>query len=469
MRAQTASLRLWQTEARQQPNRVWTFLDPTILVRDLRGALGALDERARRLGHGRPGPGRVAGLRQLRRRRDRPAADRRRRARRSTPALRARARTSTGLDLGAVPDGVQTLRLEVDGDGTARRAAPGGDPSDRPHAPGRPRVTLLGLPDDAVRATVSVERRDERGARLDAARPQRRRPDGGLLDHRRRPRPTSTSRPTPRRARRSASSSRRATTPGSRAQVTSAPVTRPAPRLERARRRRSSEATGRSVSPGGSRRAALRCRTSPASRRAGIRANQARSYSRNGPPARSADRIDLLAAGDDLGSIPSPERARPAGRDGLPGRPEGLHRARRRSPIVAGASPSTCARAGAGPGARSRSGARWWSPRRDSASPAGHDAISARSIRPGETLRISGVISPRGAGRGKLVKLEWRLRGTWRPLALATADRRGRFVLRYRFSAGASAFTIPLRVVVPRERGWRYLPVVARRFVVHVG
>ena len=35
MRAQTASLRLWQTEARQQPNRVWTFLEPTIFVRDL--------------------------------------------------------------------------------------------------------------------------------------------------------------------------------------------------------------------------------------------------------------------------------------------------------------------------------------------------------------------------------------------------------------------------------------------------
>ncbi len=95
--------------------------------------------------------------------------------------------------------------------------------------------------------------------------------------------------------------------------------------------------------------------------------------------------------------------------------------------------------------------------------------ISARSIQPGETLRISGAIAPRGAGRGKLVKLEWRQDSTWRPLALATADRRGRYVLSYRFSAGAGAFTIPLRVVVPREKGWPFLPVVAKRLEVRVG
>ena len=82
---------------------------------------------------------------------------------------------------------------------------------------------------------------------------------------------------------------------------------------------------------------------------------------------------------------------------------------------------------------------------------------------------MSGVITPRSAGRGKLVKLEWRLRGKWLPLQLATADRRGRFSLRYRFSPGTAAFTVPLRVVVPRERGWAFLPVVARRFNVPVG
>ena len=95
--------------------------------------------------------------------------------------------------------------------------------------------------------------------------------------------------------------------------------------------------------------------------------------------------------------------------------------------------------------------------------------ISSRSLSPGETLRVSGVIAPRSAGRGKLLKLEWRLGGVWRPLELATADRRGRFSLSYRFSPGTDAFTVPMRLVVPRERGWSFLPAVARRFEVAVG
>ena len=69
---------------------------------------------------------------------------------------------------------------------------------------------------------------------------------------------------------------------------------------------------------------------------------------------------------------------------------------------------------------------------------------------------------------GSLVKLEWRLSGVWRPLELATTDRRGRFSLPYRFSPGAGAFTVPIRVVVPRERGWPFLPIVAARFDVRV-
>ena len=83
----------------------------------------------------------VAGVRQLRLGRDRPTADQRRR----THALRAapgRGLTSPRLNLAAVPDGVQTLRLEVDGDGTAGAGLPGRHPSGRSHAAGgerRPR------------------------------------------------------------------------------------------------------------------------------------------------------------------------------------------------------------------------------------------------------------------------------------------------------------------------------------------
>ncbi|WP_217924778.1 carboxypeptidase-like regulatory domain-containing protein [Miltoncostaea oceani] len=94
--------------------------------------------------------------------------------------------------------------------------------------------------------------------------------------------------------------------------------------------------------------------------------------------------------------------------------------------------------------------------------------IGSRSLRPGETLGVSGVIAPRSAGRRKLVKLEWRLGGGCRPRQLATADRRGRFALRYRFSPGTAAFRVPIRVVVPREKGWSLLPIVARRFDVRV-
>ncbi len=154
MGAQTASLRLWQTEARQQPNRVWTFLDPTIFVRDLQapsarwvsvpggwitgdqaqvqwqvsdnfGADGIGQQRistaGRTLYAGAPGDGAHV----------------------------------TSLGLGAVPEGVQTLRLEADGDGTA--GAPAQEAVLRiDRTPPVAAVTLLGLPNDAVRATVSV-------------------------------------------------------------------------------------------------------------------------------------------------------------------------------------------------------------------------------------------------------------------------------------------------------------------------
>ena len=94
--------------------------------------------------------------------------------------------------------------------------------------------------------------------------------------------------------------------------------------------------------------------------------------------------------------------------------------------------------------------------------------LASASVRRGGSIVVTGTIAPRGAGRGKLVKLEWRLRGRWLPLQLATADRRGRFTVRYRLSPSGSPFRVRMRVVIPREKGGRFLPLVARRFEVRV-
>ncbi len=42
-------------------------------------------------------------------------------------------------------------------------------------------------------------------------------------------------------------------------------------------------------------------------------------------------------------------------------------------------------------------------------------------------------------------------------------------MLRYLFSSAPGRFTVPVRVVVPREKGSPFLPVVAERFSVRVG
>ena len=95
MRALTASLRLSQTEARQQPNRVWTFLDPAISVRDV--------EAQRRAGQRcRADGSRATRLVSSGRRRTTSAptasasSASRRRGAGSTPARPGRARTSQG-------------------------------------------------------------------------------------------------------------------------------------------------------------------------------------------------------------------------------------------------------------------------------------------------------------------------------------------------------------------------------------
>ena len=462
--AQTASLRLWQTEARQQPNRVWTFLDPTIFVRDLQapsarwvsvpggwmtgdqaqvqwqvsdnfGADGIGQQRisaaGRTLYSGAPGDGAHV----------------------------------TGLALGPVPEGVQTLRLEADGDGTA--GAPAQEAVLRiDRTPPVAAVTLLGLPNDAVRATVNVS--DATSGVRDWTL------HAGNADG-----PTVASSST------GAISSdidlaayaapgetirfvlEVSDNAGLYRQVTSAPVTRAAPGS-------SGPSTtvvggdGPLGEPGRIEASGVPLPDFSRIETRAIRTNQTRSYSRSGRLL-----VPMIAATYAKSVSLSGRFLHPNGR-GLRGAtvylldPEGFSHGTTLTDRGGRFSFQV----------RPRRSGTWRAialgrpllvaPGVIQLRPLVTTRLSARSIRPGETLRISGAISPRGAGRGKLVKLEWRQGGSWRPLVLATADRRGRYVLSYRFSAGVGSFTIPLRVVIPREKGWPFLPVVARRVSVRV-
>ena len=94
--------------------------------------------------------------------------------------------------------------------------------------------------------------------------------------------------------------------------------------------------------------------------------------------------------------------------------------------------------------------------------------IGTRFLRPGQTLTVRGQVRPADAGALKQVQLQALLRGRWRPLVQARANRRGLYTLRYRFVATQGSYEVPMRVIVPRERGWPYAPVIARRFTVAV-
>jgi hypothetical protein len=95
--------------------------------------------------------------------------------------------------------------------------------------------------------------------------------------------------------------------------------------------------------------------------------------------------------------------------------------------------------------------------------------VADRSIRPGESVRVAGVIRPRGRARGKIVQLEWRQGGRWNVLDQRRADRTGRFRLRFRTPASGGGYSIRMRVVVPSEKGWPFSPSVAKRFRVEIG
>jgi hypothetical protein len=466
MRALTASLRLWQTEARQQPNRVWTFLEPTIFVRDIERPLArwtavpaewVTSDQARveweasdNFGSDGIGQQRIsAGGRGLY----------------AGPA--GQGFHGATLNLAGLPDGVQPLRLEVDGDGTASAAFQ--DASLRlDRSPPSASVGLLGLPDSGVRVTVNVADATSglRGWTLRA-----RGPDGvtvassstggdvvdiDLANH---AAPGETI-----RFHLSATDNA-----GLVRQTTSALVTRPTPSASGAPTTTIVGGDGPLGEPGRIESSGAPLPNFSRIETRGVRTSHARSYSRNGRLL-----VPLIVATHSRPVAVTGRFLHPRG-TGLRGAtvflvdPKGFTRA----------TTLTDRRGRFTFRVRPRLAGTWRAialgrplvvaPAVIQLRPRVTTRISARSIRPGGRLVINGKISPLGVGRAKLVKLEWRQGRTWRPLALATADRRGRFTLRYRFSSEPGRFTVPVRVVVPREKGSPFLPVVAKRFSVRVG
>ncbi len=466
LRAQTASLRLFQTEARQQPNRVWTFLDPAIAVRDVQppsarwiavpsgwitGDQARVQwEASDNFGFDGIGQQRISAM-----------------GRGLYAGAPGQGAHVTGLNVAPLPDGVMTLRLEVDGDGTAGAAFQ--DATLRiDRTPPAASVSLVGLPTDAVRVTVNVA--DATSGVSDWTL-RAHAPDGPTV----------------------ASSSAGVITSdvdlatyaapgetirffltatdnaGLSRQVISALVTRSSPTAAGGPTTTIIGGDGPLGEPGRIEASGAPLPNFARIETRGIRAHQARSYSRTGRLL-----IPLIVS----------TYARPVAVSGrfLHASGRGLRGASVYLVDPKGFTAGTTLTDGRGRFTfkiRPRRSGTWRAialgrplvvaPAVVQLRPRVRTKVSTRSIRPGDTLRVSGVITPRGAGRGKLVKLEWRLRGKWLPLQLATADRRGVFSLRYRFSPGTAPFTIPMRVVVPRERGWAFLPVVARRFNVAVG
>ena len=154
MRAFTASLRLYQTQARQQPNRVWTFLYPTIVVRDLEAPSarwtsvpsGWITGDQAQVGWQASDNVDSDGIGQQRIR----AAGRTLYA--GSPGQGAHVAL---LNLAGLPDGVQTLRLEVDGDGTG--GAPAQEaPLRLDRTPPSASIGVVGLQAGRVRVTANV-------------------------------------------------------------------------------------------------------------------------------------------------------------------------------------------------------------------------------------------------------------------------------------------------------------------------
>jgi hypothetical protein len=71
--------------------------------------------------------------------------------------------------------------------------------------------------------------------------------------------------------------------------------------------------------------------------------------------------------------------------------------------------------------------------------------------RNGDTMRVSGRITTRPVARRKAVYLQVIVRGRWRTFDTTRADARGRWALRYRFTATRQLTVYRFRAVVPAD------------------
>ena len=93
--------------------------------------------------------------------------------------------------------------------------------------------------------------------------------------------------------------------------------------------------------------------------------------------------------------------------------------------------------------------------------------VNTRNLRLGDTLVVTGRLTPGPLAASKLLQLQWKDGRSWRPIANVTADSVGAFNVSYRFRR-AAGYAIQMRIAVPAERGWPFTPVNGKPFSVKV-
>jgi hypothetical protein len=99
--------------------------------------------------------------------------------------------------------------------------------------------------------------------------------------------------------------------------------------------------------------------------------------------------------------------------------------------------------------------------------------VEPQALRTGQTARLSGRVSRRGAPlprRGKLVAIQYleTATGRWRPVLVTRSDHAGRFRARYRFRYVEGSASIRLRATALAEERWPYAPGSSPPLTVNV-
>ncbi len=93
--------------------------------------------------------------------------------------------------------------------------------------------------------------------------------------------------------------------------------------------------------------------------------------------------------------------------------------------------------------------------------------LASRTLRQGEGLVVRGRLVPGPLAANKLLQLQWRDGRQWRPVANVTANASGNFEVRYRFHRGGG-YSVPMRLVVPGERGWPFAAIIGAPVAIRV-